>query len=107
MADGKSLTATNLSYALAERARVLLLELDLRRPSLKRTLGLEEGSGVLDRGRFGIASVLREDALPEAAVRTIASMTRRRVVGRPRLCASGPTIFLCWCGTSYSSSAGA
>jgi Mrp family chromosome partitioning ATPase len=71
--DGKSLTATNLSYALAERARVLLLELDLRRPSLKRTLGLEEGSGVLDRGRFGIASVLREDAPPEAAVRTIAN----------------------------------
>jgi Mrp family chromosome partitioning ATPase len=64
--DGKTLTATNLSFALAERARVLLLELDLRRPSLKRVLGL-------DVAPASIASVLRGEVLPEAATCTVAA----------------------------------
>lgn len=64
--DGKTLTATNLSFALAERARVLLLELDLRRPSLKKLLGL-------DSSATRIASVLRGELLPEAGTCAIAN----------------------------------
>ena len=60
-ADGKTFTALNLAFALAERTRTLLLELDLRRPSLKRVLGVE--SSVTD-----LASVLRGSSKPETVV---------------------------------------
>lgn len=44
--DGKTLTAVNLAGALAEaaEARVLLVDTDLRRPSLGRLLGFREAS---------------------------------------------------------------
>lgn len=64
-ADGKTFTALNMSFALAERSRVLLLELDLRRPSMKRILGLESSLGDL-------ASVLRGTTTPETAIHTVA-----------------------------------
>jgi capsular exopolysaccharide synthesis family protein len=45
--DGKTLTAVNLAGALAQapEARVLLVEADLRRPSLGRLLGLPDTGG--------------------------------------------------------------
>jgi capsular exopolysaccharide synthesis family protein len=48
--EGKSLTATNLALTLSEsyRRRVLLVDADLRRPSLTRVFGLPEASGLSD-----------------------------------------------------------
>ncbi len=63
-ADGKTFTALNMAYALAERSRVVLLELDLRRPSMKRVLGLESCPGDL-------GAVLRGASAPEAALYTV------------------------------------
>lgn len=47
-AEGKSTTAINLALALAEVAenRVLLIDCDLRRPSIARTVGIEGAVGV-------------------------------------------------------------
>lgn len=46
--DGKTLTAVNLALVLAEsyRARVLLIDADLRRPSIPSVVDLGEGSGL-------------------------------------------------------------
>jgi capsular exopolysaccharide synthesis family protein len=48
--EGKSLTALNLSMALASsvEGRVLLLDCDLRRPQVHERLGLKESSGFSD-----------------------------------------------------------
>ena len=46
--DGKTLTAINLAGALAEGARVLLIDADLRQPAVGTTLGLPNGGGGLD-----------------------------------------------------------
>jgi len=45
--DGKTVTSINLAGALAQapEARVLLIDADLRRPSIGRLLGLDEASG--------------------------------------------------------------
>jgi capsular exopolysaccharide synthesis family protein len=45
--EGKSTTALNLAFALAEKhQRVLLVDADLRRPSIARWCGLEEAAGL-------------------------------------------------------------
>lgn len=47
--EGKSTTATNLAIALARTGRhVVLVDLDLRRPSLTRILHLPDGPGLTD-----------------------------------------------------------
>lgn len=56
-AEGKSSTACNLAYALAETSsRVLLLEGDLRKPTLAAKLGLAKSPGIsnllVSRGDF-------------------------------------------------------
>jgi capsular exopolysaccharide synthesis family protein len=45
--EGKTLTTANLAYAMSalEGRRTLLIEMDLRRPSLRRLLGVPEGPG--------------------------------------------------------------
>jgi capsular exopolysaccharide synthesis family protein len=50
--DGKTVTAINLAGALAQRAdaRVLLVDADLRRPSIARALGLRTPGGSPPRG---------------------------------------------------------
>ena len=60
--DGKSTTASNLAWALSERGKsVLLIELDLRRPTFNTIFG---GSP----SQAGIECVLRGEALPEDAI---------------------------------------
>jgi capsular exopolysaccharide synthesis family protein len=48
--DGKSLTAANLALTMAQefQQRVLLLDGDLRRPSVHRLFGINEGPGLSD-----------------------------------------------------------
>jgi capsular exopolysaccharide synthesis family protein len=48
--DGKSLTAANLALTLGEsyKRRVLLIDADLRRPSLHRLFGFSNGAGLSD-----------------------------------------------------------
>lgn len=60
---GKSTVALNLAFSLARQAdvRVILLELDLRRPTLSHTLGL--------RPDASLAEVLKGSAPLEAAMR--------------------------------------
>lgn len=48
-AEGKSTTAANLAFAFARSGkRVVLVDLDLRRPSLTRFVGSNGGSGIAD-----------------------------------------------------------
>jgi len=60
--EGKTVTATNLALALAEKEgrRVLLVDLDLRRPRVEPFL--------LEQGRVGLADILRESATIDGAV---------------------------------------
>jgi capsular exopolysaccharide synthesis family protein len=55
--DGKSVTALNLAGSLAQsqHLRVLVIDADLRRPSVARYLGLQ------DHGSIGLADVLGSD----------------------------------------------
>jgi hypothetical protein len=48
--DGKSLTAANLALTMAQdpQQRVLLLDADLRRPSIHRLFGIDETPGLTD-----------------------------------------------------------
>jgi len=60
--DGKSLTAVNLSLALAAEPNqtILLVDMDLRRPSIAGLLGIPEGRGVESvlRGEIGVDEAL-------------------------------------------------
>lgn len=59
--EGKSTTAANLAIAMARAGKhVILVDLDLRRPSLDRFFGLE--------GRPGVGDVIRGDASLEEAI---------------------------------------
>lgn len=59
-AEGKSTVAANLAVALAETGRVLLVDADLRRPSVATVLGLE--------GAAGLTTVLVGEAEPADVV---------------------------------------
>ncbi len=64
--EGKSLTVINLAYSIAESGRkVILVECDLRLPSLRKKLGLPKTSGVsnLLAGISGDKATLHKDVL--------------------------------------------
>jgi Mrp family chromosome partitioning ATPase len=66
--DGKTLTATNLAWCLAEAGMsTLLAEMDLRNPSIDKALGY-----ALDNP--GIEALLQEDLEPAAVLRQINRM---------------------------------
>jgi capsular exopolysaccharide synthesis family protein len=48
--DGKSLTAANLALTMGQefQQRILLVDADLRRPTINRLFGIEEGPGLAD-----------------------------------------------------------
>jgi len=65
--DGKSTTAVNLATAAAERAqRVLLIDADLRRPSVAEYLGIDGG--------VGLTNVLLGSATPAEAIQRVGSV---------------------------------
>lgn len=60
--EGKTLTVTNLALTLSEsyRKRVLLIDADLRRPSLHEVFGLPKTSGLSEALRSGIGPHMLE-----------------------------------------------
>jgi capsular exopolysaccharide synthesis family protein len=75
--EGKSLTASNLALTLSEsyKRRVLLIDADLRRPSLHDVFGLPNGSGLSDG--------LTRDSLRELAVQEVSARLSVLTSGRP------------------------
>jgi len=93
--EGKSLTALNLALSLAQGLdhTVLLIDADLRRPSLHRYLGLEQGPGLaevlLDEAQigetivatgFGKLSVIRAGRQVDNPAELFASLKMKRLV---------------------------
>ena len=63
-AEGKSTVARNLAFACADAGdRVLLVDCDLRRPSVARVFGVNP--------EIGLAQVLRREASPADATVTV------------------------------------
>lgn len=95
-ADGKSTTSMNLALSLAERGdRVVLVDADLRRPSLAKATGLEQAVGLttvlIDRvplrqalQTWGETSldVLTSGEIPPNALQLIDSPKMRTLLGR-------------------------
>lgn len=61
--EGKSAIAVNLAFALGKLERVLLIEADLRRPTLARNLGLTGTS-------LGLADLIAGHAKPEECIQS-------------------------------------
>ncbi|HTU65474.1 MAG TPA: CpsD/CapB family tyrosine-protein kinase [Steroidobacteraceae bacterium] len=74
--EGKSVTAINLALSLAAESTqsVVLVDLDLRRPSIARTLGIEVGEG------DGVEAVLTTQAPLSGALRRSAANDRIGIV---------------------------
>ena len=74
LGDGKTVTAINLAAAHAESERVLLIDADLRRPSIGAQLRLTDGSGpgladALSDDRLELTSLVRQvDDIPFAVI---------------------------------------
>jgi capsular exopolysaccharide synthesis family protein len=91
--DGKSTTALNLATAAAERAqRVLLVDADLRRPSVAEYVGIDGGIGVTNVllgsatpaeaiQRVGDVDVLPSGTLPPNVTQLVTSQSMARLLG--------------------------
>ena len=91
--DGKTLTAVNLALALAAEPNqtILLVDMDLRRPSVAKLLGIPEPRGVESvlRGEIGVDEALWR---PEGRDRlAVLPVRRARAVRRPNCCAGERT----------------
>ena len=92
--EGKSLTALNLAISLAQEYdhTVLLIDADLRRPSVHRYLGIEQRKGFSDclLGEADIGDVIIQTGIGKLSVITAG----REVVDPPELFASQKTMEL-------------
>lgn len=76
--DGKSMAAANLALAIAEMGtRVILVDTDLRRPTVADTFGITVQAGLTDVivGRASITDVLQQSALNKHLLVLPAGMT--------------------------------
>ena len=88
--EGKSTVSVNLARTAAADRRVLLIDADLRRPSLTTTLGLRAAAGLSDviAGHCELQDALRKDprtGCSSSAARTACTVpTHCRCWDRPR-----------------------
>jgi protein-tyrosine kinase len=70
--EGKTLTITNLALTLSDsfHRRVLLIDADLRRPSIHEVLGIPNGAGFADVERSGDGALPLVDISPRLSVLT-------------------------------------
>jgi capsular exopolysaccharide synthesis family protein len=70
--EGKTLTITNLALTLSEsfHRRVLLIDADLRRPSIHEALGIPNGAGFADVERSGDGTLPLVEISPRLSVLT-------------------------------------
>ena len=69
--EGKTFTAVNLAAVLAQGgARTVVVDADLRRPTLHSAFGLEQGPGLCEvlRGETTVAAVARPTSIPNLSI---------------------------------------
>ena len=70
--EGKTLIATNLAISIAQEVQqhVLLIDADLRQPSVHKTLGITMGRGLSDylSGDIELSQILVKTAIPKLSV---------------------------------------
>jgi Mrp family chromosome partitioning ATPase len=86
--DGRTTVAANLALAMGTRQRVLLVEADLRHPSLNQAFGLVDGGGVAEvvAGRATLEqAAFRIETGPIDILPAGAAGQAHAVVGAPRM----------------------
>jgi len=76
--EGKSTTAMNLAYSFSQMEKVLLIDCDLRKPSIAKAIGVERSSP-------GISSLLAGKANARECI-------HRQAIGELDLICSGPSV---------------
>jgi capsular exopolysaccharide synthesis family protein len=68
--EGKTLTITNLALTLSQsyKRRILLIDADLRRPSIQEVFGLNSGAGLCDDLQSGSGTLSTVDVSPNLSV---------------------------------------
>jgi protein-tyrosine kinase len=81
--DGKTLTTTNLALTLSEsyKRRVLVIDADLRRPSLHEVFGLSNEAGLADGLRGSATSIPIVQVTPTLSVLTAGAPDRTPMAG--------------------------
>lgn len=89
--EGKSVSAINLALAFAEQERnpILLIDADLRSPSVEQYLNLNPRPGLAD---VLLGRVSLEDAVQPAGVRNLCVLGSGRVMARPSEILTPPRI---------------
>jgi protein-tyrosine kinase len=97
--QGKTLTATNLAYALAQdpQTSVFLVDLDLRRPQIARSHGMQIKYGLSDylAGTVEADEIIYESGVPRLAIIPNGTPTQHssELLGSPRMAALAQTLY--------------
>ncbi|AYA62822.1 GumC family protein [Alteromonas sp. RKMC-009] len=77
-AEGKTTLSVNLAVALSQMGRTLLLDLDLRKPAIAKSLGLKNDAGVTEAifNGFNERNIQSIDAVPNLSILTSGSVPK-------------------------------